>query len=421
MIAQTATRIRAQIEEFSGTLSRPLGKVARRLVAEMIAGMAARQSVRLSEVARSLEEPIAVRKTVTRLSANLARPEIRPVVQRALAAAGASRVGRDTLLVLDLSDVVKPYAEKMEYLARVRDGSRKELADGYWLCQVIGVEPEGSEITPLYGELYSQEAPDFVSENEEIFKALRLVSRAVEGRGTWVIDRGGDRREVYDEVVPPEKGRRFLIRQKGDRHLLCGMRKAATVEIARRCPLPYATTIVREEAGSERAVTLEYGFRAVRLPEHTDVPLWLVVARGLGAEPLMLLTNAPLRRNRAILWRAVSAYLTRWRIEDAIRLTKQSYRLEDVRVLTYDRLRNLVVLVTAALFFTCVVLGARMKLHVLATHVLQAAKRLFGVPDFRYYALADGLRELLTRFPRRAPPPPERRGTERQQLLRFVT
>ncbi len=27
----------------------------------------------------------------------------------------------------------------------------------------------------------------------------------------------------------------------------------------------------------------------------------------------------------------------------------------------------------------------------------RAAKRLFGVPDFKYYALADGLRAILTR------------------------
>jgi len=412
MIAQTATKIRSRIEEFSGNLSRGLSKVAARLVSEMIYGISARQSTHLTEVARSLEEPIALIKTENRLSRNLARPQIRPVVQRAIAEQGASRVERDTLLVLDLSDIAKPYARKMEYLARVRDGSKKELADGYWLCQVIGVEAQSQEIVPLYGELYSQEAPDFVSENEEIFRALRLISGATQDRGIWVIDIGGDRREIYDEVVPPETNKRFLIRQKGDRHLLCGGRKEATIEIARRCRLPYAETIVKEEKGSERVLSLEFGFAPVRLPEHPDVPLWLVVATGLGEQPLMLLTNVPMRRNRKVLWWAVSAYLTRWRIEDTIRYAKQCYRLEDIRVLKYERLRNLVVLVTAAMHFACVVLGTRAKLEVLAFRVLRAAKRLFGIPDFRYYALADGLREILTRHPRRPPPPAPTRAAQ---------
>ncbi len=97
-------------------------------------------------------------------------------------------------LILDLSDLVKPYAQEMEYLARVRDDSEGELADGY---QVIGVENEGEEITPLHGELYSSQARDFVSENQEILKAIRKISKSVGQRGVWVIDRGGDRGKLY--------------------------------------------------------------------------------------------------------------------------------------------------------------------------------------------------------------------------------
>ncbi len=140
----------------------------------------------------------------------------------------------------------------------------------------------------------------------------------------------------------------------------------------------------------------------MRLPEHPDVPLWLVVVRGLGAKPMMLLTNLPMRRNRKVLWWVVSAYLTRWRIEEAIRFIKQSYDLEDIRVLTYERLRNMAVLVNAVAFFTAVVLGTRIKLDILATHLLKVAKRIFGIPDFRLYALADGIREVCARSPRRS-------------------
>jgi hypothetical protein len=47
------------------------------------------------------------------------------------------------------------------------------------------------------------------------------------------------------------------------------------------------------------------------------------------------------------------------------------------------------VLVTAAAYFAAVCLGLRMKLRVPAGHVLRASKRVFGIPDFRLYALAD--------------------------------
>lgn len=42
-----------------------------------------------------------------------------------------------------------------------------------------------------------------------------------------------------------------------------------------------------------------------------------------------------------------------------------------------------------------------MKLEILATHLINASKRLFGIADFRYYALADGIREVCARSPRR--------------------
>jgi hypothetical protein len=297
---------------------------------------------------------------------------------------------------------VKPYAKKMEYLSRVRDGSEGKLADGYWLCQVIGVENEGNEITPLYGELYSSQAQDFRSENHEILKAFRKISPALEGKGIWVIDRGGDRGKLYEELVP--QGLRFIIRQMGDRDLLSGPRRGSTLQIALEGPLPYQAEIVREVKGQEQVFHLRYGFRAVRLPDYPQTPLFLVVVQGLGETPLMLLTNLPMRRNWRVLWWVISAYLTRWRVEETIRFGKQSYQAEDIRVLTYERLRNLIVLVMAAMFFTAVVLGAKMKLLILASHVLKAAKRLFGIPDFRYYALSDGIKEILCRFPRRSPP-----------------
>ncbi len=342
-------------------------------------------------------------KTETRLSRNLGRGELRERLGGAILRQGSARIGARTLLVLDLSDIVKPCAEKMQYLARVRDGSTGELANGYWLCQVVGVENEDNAIVPLYSALYSQRAPDFQSENAEIKAAFSKVSAACGKRGVWVVDRGGDRRELYQPLL--EGSHCFIIRQKGDRHLLSGQRKVETATLAEGCPMVYATRIVREEKGKEVCRRLDYGFRPVRLPEHPDVSLWLVVVRGLGETPMMLLTNLPMRKNRKTLWWAVSAYLTRWRIEEAIRFIKQSYDLEDIRVLTYERLRNMAVLVNAVAFFTAVVLGTKIKLDILATHLLRAAKRLFGIPNFRLYALADGIREVCARSSRRSQHP----------------
>ena len=53
--------------------------------------------------------------------------------------------------------------------------------------------------------------------------------------------------------------------------------------------------------------------------------------------------------------------------------------------------------VLAASYFAAVWLGAKTKLEILAMHVMDAAKRIFGIPDFRYYALADGISAVFKR------------------------
>jgi hypothetical protein len=45
-------------------------------------------------------------------------------------------------------------------------------------------------------------------------------------------------------------------------------------------------------------------------------------------------------------------------------------------------------------------------LAVLTTCIAKVAKRFFGVPDFHYYALADGIANLFSRFGRYRPNPP---------------
>jgi hypothetical protein len=185
-----------------------------------------------------------------------------------------------------------------------------------------------------------------------------------------------------------------MIRVRADRGLRTAQGIAPAVDLARTCPMLFNETLVKEEAGQERQVHPACGLRKVRLPGRRE-ELTLVVVKGLGEEPLMILTNLPVRRSRKSIWHVVQSYITRCRIEDVIRFVKQSYRLEDVRCLTYHRLQALMVLVTAAAYFAAVYLGLRMKLRVLTGHVLRASKRIFGIPDFRLCALADGIRQFL--------------------------
>jgi len=193
-------------------------------------------------------------------------------------------VGQDTLLVIEPTDLLKPFARKMERLAEIRDGSDKEPC-----LMVVAVHRDERQIVPLYQELYSQRAPDFESENLEILRAVETVAAATGERGLGVMDRGGDRQRLLVPLL--DSGRRFLIRLRGDRHLLSGEEPRTAFELAASCRLPHRETVVRQEPGDEQILPLRFGARAVHLPDRPKALLYLVVVEGPWPEPILLLTT----------------------------------------------------------------------------------------------------------------------------------
>lgn len=394
--SKVAHNLRKRIARFSGNVSEGLCLRAQSFVGDMIYGIQASQSVMLSMVGRSLEESIALIKTEERLSRNLQRPELEETVQENVLKMAAGHIGRDALLIIDPSDITKKYAKKMEYLSTVRDGSEHELGNGYWTVHIVGAELDSNRIVPLYQRLWSCDAPDFVSENEEILRGVDAVMRHVGNNGIYVYDRGGDRINLFGPML--DRGARFLVRLVGTRNLVYNQKTMLANEVARSCPCPFRKTIVKLEGDKEVCYELRFGHRKVYLPDRPE-PLYLLVIHGFGAEPLMLLTTEPLRRSFKCLWRWVRAYMRRWCIEETIRYVKTCYELENVRVLNYKGLQNLMPLVLAVMFFAACVLDHDQRLRIMAQYVEKAAKRLFGIPDFKYYALSDGLQALFSRHP----------------------
>jgi len=117
----------------------------------------------------------------------------------------------------------------------------------------------------------------------------------------------------------------------------------------------------------------------------------------------MIVTNLQVVKSRKSVMFVVLDYFRRWQIEETIRFTKQAFKVEDIRLLKYDRLHNMIAIVSAAVHFVAVWLPARwarpggegLKLRILAHDAMKAAKRLFLSPDLRYYAPADGIKAFL--------------------------
>ena len=172
----------------------------------------------------------------------------------------------------------------------------------------------------------------------------------------------------------------------GNRYLLHGNKEEIALKLAYCCNTPYSETIIKQENGQEKVYHISYGYMQVKLPGLDD-QLYMLVVNGFGNKPMMLLTTEPLRKKRKVLYRLLGYYLKRWSIE------------ETIRVLKYTRLRNMMGLLLAVFYFLAVKLDMSQKLKIMTGHILKQAKRVFGIPDFKFYAIGDGLSTIFSRSP----------------------
>jgi hypothetical protein len=397
--SRTVAVIKGQMSKFSGIISQNLSKPKQRLVKEMIYGIQAAKDIKLSSITRSLNEPIPLLKTEDRLSRNLDDQDFTAEINNQICRLGSAKVMDDMVIAIDPGDIRKKYASKMEYLCKVHDGSEHQIGEGYWLCKAVAADIEHKKVIPLYLAAYSQEAQGFMSENHQLFTVIDAVSLHVGNKGIYAIDRGGDRGKLYDKFLEKGKEKRFVIRLVRTRDLLHKGTRKNCHDLATALPCPHEAVIIKYEEGKEQKTTISYNAIPVKLPGKNN-PLFLVVAKGFGKEPMMLLTSCPINTKlKEGIWRMIEIYLTRWKCDESFRYIKQCYNLEDIRVRHYTSIRNMVALILAVAYFAAVYLKDNLKLKILVERVYLVSKRFFGVPTFFNYAIADGIYTLL--FPDR--------------------
>ena len=79
-----------------------------------------------------------------------------------------------TPIILDLSDIAKPLAKKMDYLAKVRDGSTGELVNGYWLVELYASLSRKNPV-PILLEPFSHEEPYSPGQNPVVLNAVHKI------------------------------------------------------------------------------------------------------------------------------------------------------------------------------------------------------------------------------------------------------
>ncbi|HSH24710.1 MAG TPA: transposase [Massilibacterium sp.] len=320
---------------FLEKLTKGLSKPRKKFYSDILYGMSKAQNTLLSDIARALEEKIDLQYTIKRLSRNAAEENDLKQVHRNYLNTLKTSIPDNPLVIVDESEIVKPYAEKMEDLALVRDASKNVLEKGYPTLNFSMATPKTKHPLPLYNHLYSSKEEDFQSQNIEIAKGFNTVHTFLgKKKATFVMDRGYDRNMIYEYVE--ELGHHFITRLNDNRYLLHKNRRIKVPDLAnrRKGKINFKTEIQGEK------YHLKVSHIKVKLPVLQDTPLYMVVVYGYGAKPMKLLTNHSIKGKDDVL-RILKSYITRWRIEELFRVQKEEFQLEKTRTMTLSSLRIL--------------------------------------------------------------------------------
>ena len=317
-----------------------------RLLRETAYGILRSGHVHLTRIGSSLEESIQLKKTCKRFSYHLGKADFYERLNESHLSANRSFLSRCRYLIVDGSDVTKPFASQMEGLGRVHDGSTGEITNGYWQMNLIGLAPESSSTVLATSRLYSyetaHESPE-LSENGLILEDLERIDRHIGKKQTVIIDRGGDRRVLIERFL--DSRRPFIIRQTGKRHIeYCGQRRKVEV-VGKATELSCTIYVNRHRGGKRKTHRFECGAVRVKFPYEYregswDQSLWLVTVKRPGKQRCYFLSYINAETAGDAVRQVMEGYGCRWKIEEVHRQLKQDYNYESISLRRYPALRN---------------------------------------------------------------------------------
>lgn len=373
-------------EKICGGLSRPDFK----FVSQMIYGMLSSQSCHLSKIARTLDEPINLKKTIDRLSRNLSGFVEGSTLFDSYVRKIKHSVSDKTILIVDDSDITKPCAKKLEGLCEVRDGSTGEIGIGYHTVGITALTPDKKQPIPVYTRVYSATEKDFVSADNETLSALRFLGKHFKKNNIRAFDRGYDANVYYEYLI--DNHEKFIIRAKKNRNVIYKGKTINILTLASRFKGKYSLKF-KKKSGLQ--ADCKVAIVPIKLYCRPKEDLTLVICYGFGKTPLMLITNLKSDDNRLAV-AVTKVYLMRWRIEEFYGFKKQQFDFEDFRVRSLQSIRNLDLLLTIAIGYIGM-MSEKSEERRITAEIIAISKRIYGTPKFVFYAIADGLFFALTK------------------------
>lgn len=384
--------IKRDLTNFSEKISKGLKRPQSKFLTQMIYGILATNKVHLSEIARSLNEPISLKKTIDRLSRNLFAFNGKELVMDNYISEVKKQVDENhAVIVIDNSDITKPCSPKMEAISDVHDGSTGEIKKGYSTVEAAVLSKEKKMPLPVYEKVFSAAEKGFVSATYENIQCLKSLTTHFSKNCVRTLDRGFDANEYYRYFLKNDE--KFVIRAKKNRNVIYKEKTKNIMDVANMYKGNYRMDFMDKHG---KKIECKISYIPVRLCEFPKRPLVLVVVYGFGAQPMLLLTNIDISEKKKLCLIVTKVYLMRWRIEEYFKFKKQQFELEDLRVMSLQSIRNLNFFATLATGYIGII-NSEKEDTIFMLELKECSKRIFSMPKFIFYALGYAIERVLAR------------------------
>jgi len=372
-----------KILNFVKKLSVRSGQVETKFIADMIYGLLTSGSVLICDIAEALQEEIKKINTEERLCRNLEK-ELSESIMDNYMELMSQQLGDSPVILVDDSDVIKPYGKKFESMGMVRDGSSKQKTyeKGYMVTEMVGLTQKQNQPVSLFSHMHSSVEKDYKSTNAVTYAGLDGMIRVLEKRATFVFDRGYDMNDLFKFMYKKEQD--FVIRIKENRKLWYKGKwyKSTTLRDSRKGKIK--TTVLFE--GEQKECYISHINTMITASKN---PMHLVLVYGLGEVPMMLATNKEIKGKEDVI-AILRLYMSRWRVEEYFRFKKQEFDFENYRVRGLKAMNNLNTLLTYAIGFIGMIMETHGK-NGLTDRLIQNSKSFKEKVLFYYYQVARGI------------------------------
>ena len=390
------------------TLSVTLNKPEQKFLKACCFGILSSQSCIVRRTAQSLNEKISSKKTQERLIYHLDKAELDEKISQTLLQKQCYKLKKNSLIIVDPSDIVKKYAKKMEGLSRVRDGNDGKWKTGYDALDIVGVNTDNENISilPIHSQLHSNTVEIDTMKNKLFDRIVDIIIHS-NNKGTFVFDRGFDDKKVIKELHQHDAS--YIIRMKKNRDVYLQDKKMNIVSVGKKTKLRYRFY-------PKKGVTISAGISSIIVPLNphtlknpTLAETKLVVARikskrkdGTSQSGMFyLLCHNP---NQSLLERdcvkfVLESYHLRWKIEEVHRQIKTDFGWEDIQLLTYRRLQFMNTLLWVAISFLYNLDRWKYRLAKAFTNfMLEKKNKLSELNKFVYYKLASVIKYCFNKI-----------------------